>query len=236
MSAALVAQNVSFTYPDGQLGLSEVNLTVQPGERLALIGPSGAGKSTLLHLAAGVAEGKQEGSLEIEGVAVTHRTAKKLRSRVGIVFQETDDQLFMPTVGDDVGFGPRAGGLRGKLLQDRVDRALVRVGLAGFDQRSPRRLSGGEKRRASLATVIAMDVSLLALDEPTANLDPRARRHIAELLRTLPETMLIATHDLLFVKRVATTCVIMDSGKTVATGPTEEILGDEPLLEAHGLA
>jgi energy-coupling factor transporter ATP-binding protein EcfA2 len=233
--SAVIASHLTFDYPDGNRGLSDVELRLDYGDKVGLIGPSGAGKSTLLQLVAAVGRGRTEGTLEVTGIPVSRRTAKKIRSRVGIVFQETEDQLFMPTLGEDVAFGPKAQGLKGEALAQRVDDALRRVGLAGFQQRDARRLSGGEKRRAALATVLAMDVDILALDEPTSNLDPRNARLITDLLASLPETVLLATHDLELVSRVCSRCVVLDDGQTVAAGPVSTLLADESLLETHGL-
>lgn len=234
--AVLRISDLDFSYPDGHTGLSGIDLRVEAGEHVGLVGASGAGKSTLLHVIASVAQGKRRGHVEAFGLDTSKkRHIKKLRSSVGIVFQETEDQLFMPTVGEDVAFGPRAHGVKGDELAEKVENALGRVGLAGFETRNPRRLSGGEKRRAALATVLAMDAKLLALDEPTANLDPRASRNIAELLAGLGETILLATHDLDLVKTVCESCVLLNSGKKVAEGKTEELLADEKLLADNGL-
>lgn len=226
-------KDLRFAYPDGTRALNGVTLEVGKGEALGLIGSNGAGKSTLLLHLNGILRG--EGQVRILGVEVTEKNAPQLRSRVGIVFQDPENQLFMPTVYDDVGFGPLHLG-RGKAeVDDSVRRALTAVDMLGFIQRTPHHLSIGEKKRIAIATVLSMSPAILALDEPSSGLDPRARRTLINLLKALPQTALISTHDVRMVQDLCPRTIIMDAGRVVADGPTMSILGDDTLLEAHGL-
>ncbi len=225
---ALSLDNLSYAYPDGHCALRDVSLSVQAGERVALVGSNGAGKSTLLLHLNGLLRG--EGRVVIAGVPVTEENSRRVRAQVGLVFQDPDDQLFSPTVLDDVAYGPLYMGLPEQEVLERSARALEQVGMASFGERMPHRLSLGERKRASLATVLSMDVDILALDEPSAGLDPAARRNLIDLLVGLPHTMLIATHDLAMARALCTRAVVLREGRLVADGPMEAL--DESLLSA----
>jgi cobalt/nickel transport system ATP-binding protein len=200
---------------------------------VALVGPNGAGKSTLMLALVGLLKGK--GTLRVFGEDLDDGNARRLRARLGLVFQDPDDQLFSPTVFDDVAYGPLYAGLPEAEVRQRVTRALSQVGLEGFEGRLSHHLSAGEKKRAAIATVLAMEPEVLLLDEPSAGLDPRARRRLIEVLRALPQTMLVATHDLGLVAELLPRTVVMDGGVVVADGPTALLLADDSLLERHGL-
>lgn len=222
-----------FTYPDGREALRGVDLSVTAGEKVALVGPNGAGKSTLMLTLVGLLKGK--GTIRIFGEDLNDHNARHLRARVGLVFQDPDDQLFSPTVFDDVAFGPIYAGLPEAEVRQRVAGALRRVGLEGFEGRLSYHLSAGEKKRAAIATVLAMEPEVLLLDEPMAGLDPRARRRLIEVLQALPQTILVATHDLGLVEALLPHTVVMNGGRIVADGPTAALLADEEFLESHGL-
>ena len=226
--------NLSFVYHhNGRQALRDVNLSVRPGEKVALVGPNGAGKSTLLLHLNGILRG--EGRVRVMGHEVVEPNLAHIRAQVGMVFQDPDDQLFSPTVFDDVAFGPLYAGLPEEEVRQRVAWALAQVGIEGYAERVSHHLSLGEKKRAAIATVLSMRPEILALDEPTAGLDPRTRRRLIELLQELPQTMLAATHDMRLVAEVFPRTVILDGGRVVADGPTNELLTDEQLLEKHGL-
>lgn len=224
-----------FTYPDGREALRGVDLAVAAGERVAILGANGAGKSTLLMQLIGVLRPKA-GSIHICGVELNRKTTREVRQKLGLVFQMPDDQLFCTSLHDDVAFGPRNMGLPAKEVTARVERALADVGLAGFGPRMAYHLSPGEKKRASIATVLSMDAQCLALDEPTSMLDPRARREIGLLLKSLPQAQMIVTHDLDLAREACTRAVIMDAGRVVAEGTPAALLDDHELLLKHGLA
>lgn len=224
---------VSFSYPDGRKALENVNLTIQGGEKVALVGPNGAGKSTLLLHLNGIL--KDKGVIRIAGTQVGDGNLRVIRSQVALVFQHPDDQLFSPTVFEDVAFGPLHMGLDEEEVRARVAWALEQVGMEGFEDRIPHHLSLGEKKRIAIATVLAMRPAILALDEPSGQLDPRARRRLIRLLGTLPQTMLVATHDMRLAKELAQRTIVLDQGRVVADGPTAELLGDVQLLQKHGL-
>jgi cobalt transport protein ATP-binding subunit len=226
-------EGLHFAYPDGQVALNGVELSVARGEKVALVGPNGAGKSTLMLHLNGILSG--EGKIEINGLPVTRANLRTVRRQVGLVFQNPDDQLFSPTVFEDVAFGPMHLGLAEVEVRDRVARALQLIGMEGFADRLSHHLSVGEKKRIALATVLSMDPDVLVLDEPSAGLDPRSRRSLIELMRELPQTLLVSTHDLALVHELLPRMAIMDEGCIVADGPTEQLLGDRQLLEAHGL-
>lgn len=237
--AAVEVEDLAFAYPDGRQALFGVDLMLAPGERLALLGPNGAGKTTLaLHLNGilGVGQGgTSAGRVTIAGVTVERRSLAEIRRRVGIVFQDPDDQLFMPTVGDDVAFGPDNYGLRGADLAGRVAEALGAVGMAGHANRAPHHLSYGERRRVALATVLAMRPDVLVLDEPTSNLDPASRRELAEVIERLDAAVLVITHDLPYALQLCPRSVVLNAGRVVADGPTRDVLGDRLLMAANGL-
>jgi cobalt/nickel transport system ATP-binding protein len=230
---ALEVGHLGFSYPDGHQALSDISLRVAWGESVALVGPNGAGKSTLLLHLNGILEGA--GEIAIGGLPLTKANIPLIRARVGLVFQNPDDQLFSPTVFEDVAFGPLHMGLGEVEVHDRVERALAQVGMSDYDDRLSYHLSAGEKKRIAIATVLAMHPDILVLDEPSAGLDPRARRGLIELLRRLSITILASTHDMAMVRDLFERTVILDEGRVVADGPTESILSDVPLLEAHGL-
>lgn len=231
---AIGIEALRYVYPDGQVALDHVDLTVAPGERIAVLGPNGAGKTTLMLHLNGVLTATS-GAVEICGIPLNRKTVQDIRRRVGLVFQDPDDQLFMPTVAQDVAFGPANFGVRGDALATRVTRALDAVSLADHADRSPTHLSAGQRRRAALATVLACEPDILVLDEPSANLDPVARRELAEALAGLDATMLIVTHDLPYAAQLCERAVVMDSGVIVADGAINEILADTDLLAAHRL-
>ena len=231
---AIEVRGLEFSYPDGRPALGGVDLTVGVGERVAVLGPNGAGKTTLvLHLNGVLGGGK--GSVSIGGVAVGKATLREVRRRVGIVFQDPDDQLFMPTVRQDVAFGPANLGLRGDVLAARVEAALAGVGMAHAADRTPHHLSFGERRRVAVATVLAMEPDVLVLDEPSSNLDPAARRELADILRSLDLTVLMVTHDLPYALELCPRAVVMDAGVVVADGLTRELLADRELMASHRL-
>ncbi len=230
----LEVRNLSYAYPDGKQALSGVNLQLHPGERVALLGPNGAGKTTLvLHLNGILTAGS--GTVTVSGLPVTRANLAGIRRRVGVVFQDPDDQLFMPTVGDDVAFGPANLGLRGTDLEQRVHEALDSVGLRPQAQRPPHHLSFGQRRRVAVATVLAMRPEILVLDEPTSNLDPAARRELAEILTGLDLPVLMVTHDLPYALQLCERSVVLSEGVIVADGPTREILADRDLMRSHRL-
>lgn len=227
-------EHLHFTYPDGFEALKGADLVIARGEKVALVGPNGAGKSTfMLHLN-GI-NTPAHGSVRIGGTLVERASLRRIRAEVGIVFQDPDDQLFSPTVFDDVAFGPLHMGVAEAEIHGRVERALASVGMAGFERRLPHHLSLGQRKRVALATVLAMDPSVLVFDEPSAGLDPRGRRELIGLLRGLDQTMLVSTHDMRLVAEVFPRVVVMDDGRIVADGPTSAILSDDALLLAHGL-
>ena len=233
MSCAIHAANLRFDYPNGVPGLAGIDLRVGHGERVAVIGPNGAGKTTLmLHLNALLTG---TGELEVAGLRVGHDDVRDLRARVGLIFQDPDDQLFMPTVREDVAFGPLNLGLSKPEVQDRVTRALTAVRMDAHGERAPHQLSLGQRRRVAIASVLAMDPSLLVLDEPSANLDPRTRRELIETLDQIDRTLLIVTHDLPLAAALCERAVLLSGGRIVADRPTLDLLADEPLLAAHDL-
>ena len=234
MNPALLVKGLAYAYPDGHQALYGIDLRVEPGERVAVLGPNGAGKTTLvLHLNGVLAGGA--GRVEVAGLPVGRSTLHEVRRRVGIVFQDPDDQLFMQTVGEDVAFGPANFGLRGAELDARVRGALDAVGMTDHIDRSPLHLSGGQRRRVALATVLACDPEILVLDEPSSNLEPVARRELAEVLLALGRTMLMVTHDLPYALQLCPRSVLVDDGVVVADRPTRELLADTELLAAHRL-
>jgi cobalt/nickel transport system ATP-binding protein len=229
----LMASDLHFHYPDGHAALRGVSLNLCEGDKVALVGPNGAGKSTLMLHLNGILAG--EGDVSIAGMNLEPDNLPVIRAMVGLVFQSPDDQLFSPTVFDDVAFGPLHMGLPEDEVHARVDEALEMVRMCDYRDRLSHHLSVGEKKRIAIATVLSMRPQILVLDEPSAGLDPRARRGLINLLRDLPITMLVSSHDLLMVRELFPRMVIMDEGQIVADGPTLELMEDEALLEAHGL-
>ena len=233
MKKVVEIESLHFSYPDGTAALKGISLTVEEGERVALMGPNGAGKSTfLLHLN-GIFSG--DGAIRIDGLPVEKQNLKAIRQKVGLVFQNPDDQLFCPTVFEDVAFGPRNLGLESEEIQRRVEESLAAVGMAGVEKKSPFRLSFGERKKVAIATVLALRPSILVIDEPAANLDARGRKGILALLRDLAGTQLIATHDLSLARELCSRIIVLDAGHKIADGDTATILEDKNLLEEHGL-
>ncbi len=226
--------NLSFSYPDGQQALTDVSLTIRRGETVALIGPNGAGKSTLLLHLNGIL--RSDGVVKVFGRLVDDKNLKWVRSKVGLVFQNPDDQLFSPTVFDDVAFGPINMGYSEAEVRQSVTTALDWVGMTGYEQRSPHHLSVGEKKRIAIATVLSMAPEILVIDEPTSNLDPGSKWSLIELLNKLPATKVIATHDLELVGALCRRAVVFDGGRIVADDSADHILSDISLLAAHSLA
>ena len=234
MTPVLELEQVAFAYPDGRQVLFGVDLTVHEGERVAILGPKGAGKTTLvLHLNGTLGGG--HGAVRVDGMAVAKANLKEIRRRVGIIFQDPDDQLFMPSVRDDVAFGPANLGYRGDELDRRVDDALAAVGMTEVADRPPHHLSFGQRRRVAAATVLSMDPSVLVLDEPSSNLDPQSRREFAEIVLRLGLTTLMVTHDLPYAMQLCPRAVVMHEGVIVADGPTRDLLADAELMAAHRL-
>jgi cobalt/nickel transport system ATP-binding protein len=226
--------NLSFCYPDGQQALTDISLTILQGETVALIGPNGAGKSTLLLHLNGIL--RSNGVVKILGRPVDDKNLRWVRSQVGLVFQNPDDQLFSPTVFEDIAFGPINMGYSEAEVGQCVTRALDWVGMGGYEQRSPHHLSIGEKKRIAIATVLSMMPQILVIDEPTANLDPGSKWSLIELLRRLSITKIIASHDLELVQALCQRVIVFDHGQVITDGTTNRILADIPLLRAHGLA
>ena len=231
---SLEVLGLSYVYPDGHQALHDVDLHVHHGERVALLGPNGAGKTTLLLHLNGIFR-PAAGKVRVAGLDITDESLMEVRRRVGIVFQDPDDQLFMPTVGQDVAFGPANFGVEGEELDRRVTEALGAVSMVDALERAPHHLSYGERRRVAIATVLAMRPEILVLDEPTSNLDPASRRELIDVLRGLPITQLLVTHDLPFALELCPRALVMDEGRIVAGDATVEILSDEALMKTHRL-
>jgi cobalt/nickel transport system ATP-binding protein len=230
----LDVRGLAYAYPDGHQALYGVNLHVHRGDRVALLGPNGAGKTTLvLHLNGILTAGA--GSVEVSGLPVGPATLQEVRRRVGVVFQDPDDQLFMPSVRADVAFGPANLGIRGPELDRRVMESLDRVGMADHVDRPPHHLSFGQRRRVAVATVLAMGPEVLVLDEPSSNLDPASRRELADIIRSLDVTVLMVTHDLPYAFELCPRSVVLSDGVVVADGPTRDVLTDDHLMRAHRL-
>ena len=227
-------EQLSYAYPDGQQALRDINLSLQAGEKVALVGSNGAGKSTLLLHLNGV-HTAQQGSITVNGLPLNKKNLGEIRALVGLVFQNPDDQLFSAHVYDDVAYGPRYQGHSKEVIQQQVKKALASVGMSGYEQRTSYHLSGGEKKRIAIATVLSMEPEILVFDEPTAGLDPRGRRELITLLEELPQTMLIATHDMDLVTRLCSRMVILRQGAISADGPTAELMQNETLLYENGL-
>jgi cobalt/nickel transport system ATP-binding protein len=233
MDKAVEIENLSFFYPDGHQGLKNINLVVSSGENLALIGPNGAGKSTLLLHLNGILRGNS--TIKIFGMPVEEKNLKEIRRKIGLIFQDPEDQLFSLTVFDDVAFGPLNMGYPESEVKQRVAQALEWVGMNGYEKRSPHHLSIGEKKKIAIATVLSLSPELLVLDEPTSNLDPRSKWALIELLGRLPVSKIVAAHDLELVKALCQRTVVLDKGEIVADGNTSSILNNVSLLRVHGL-
>jgi cobalt/nickel transport system ATP-binding protein len=224
---------LSYTYPDGKIALQDIDLQLFPGEKTALVGANGAGKSTLLLHLNGVLAGA--GEIRVAGLELNKHTIGQVRARVGLVFQNPDDQLFSSTVFEDVAYGPIYQGLSKAVIEERVLQALAAVHMQDYAPQNPYHLSGGEKKRIAIATVLSMQPQILVFDEPTAGLDPRSRRELISLLHELPQTMLIATHDMALVEQLTPRVIVLNRGRVAADGPTAAILKDEPLLLENDL-
>jgi len=231
---AIKIDNLSFGYPDGQQALTDITLTIYQGETVALIGPNGAGKSTLLLHLNGILH--SDGEVKVLSKPVNDKNLRWVRSKVGLVFQNPDDQLFSPTVFDDVAFGPINMGYSEAEVRQSVTRALDWVGMTSYEQRSPHHLSVGEKKRISIATVLSMAPEILVIDEPTSNLDPGSKWSLISLLKRLPMTKIVASHDLELVQALCQRVIILDQGRIIADGTANHILTDKSLLAAHRLA
>jgi cobalt/nickel transport system ATP-binding protein len=233
MHHTIDVQALHYDYPDGTPALRGIDLFIEPGEKVALVGPNGSGKSTLLLHLNGILRG--QGEVRVCSLPVDDANLGRVRAAVGLVFQDPDDQLFAQTVFDDVAFGPIYMGLDSEVVHERVAMALESVGMQGYESRVSHHLSSGEKKRAAIASVLVMDPEILVLDEPTSGLDPRGRRGLIELLRELPQTMLIATHDMRLVADLLPRMIVIDAGSVVADGATDEIMHQAELLLKHGL-
>jgi cobalt/nickel transport system ATP-binding protein len=225
--------DLHFSYPDGHVALHGVSFKLCPGDKVALVGPNGAGKSTLMLHLNGILNGR--GEVEVGGMRLMRDNLHVIRAMVGLVFQNPDDQLFSPTVFEDVAFGPLHMGLPEAEVVARVEKALEAVRMSSYRDRLSHHLSVGEKKRIAIATVLSMEPKILVLDEPSAGLDPRARRTLINLLRELPITMLVSTHDMKLVQELFPRTIVMDHGQIVADGNTNDILENESLLNEHGL-
>lgn len=237
LSPAIELRSLHYRYHDGTEALRGVSFAIAAGECVGLLGPNGSGKSTLLLHLNGILpdDPGADGAVRINGEAIARANLEAIRRQVGVVFQDPDDQLFCPTVNEDVAFGPQQLGLSAAEVDRRVTRALAQVGLPDFGHRATHHLSHGEKRRVCLAGVLACEPSILVFDEPTSDLDPRGRREFKALMRTLPGTKLIATHDLEMVVELCPRSIVLDGGNVVADGKTHELLSNELLMLAHGL-
>ncbi len=233
MKEIIKIRNLEYTYPDGSRALQGIDLSILREESVGLIGPNGAGKSTLLLHLNGILQ--QSGKVEIMGLEITDKNIDFIRSKVGLVFQDPEDQLFMPTVFDDVAFGPINMQLTKEEVTSSVTGALQEVDMLDSIDRVSHHLSFGEKKRISLATVLSMKPEILVLDEPSSNLDPKARRHLIEVLRSITVTKVIAGHDLELILEICNKVVLLDKGQIVADGDTKKILSNKLLMESHGL-
>jgi len=233
MPKAIEIENFTYKYQDGTPALNDISLSVEHGQKLALIGPNGAGKSTLLLAMAGFAKGS--GKVLVDGLKVNSKNIKKIRTRLGCCLENPDDQLFMPTLFDDVAFGPLNMGLEPEQVKMRVAEALATVGLAKMADKAPHHLSAGQKRAAAIATILAMSPKIITLDEPDGSLDPRNRNNLMKLLRSLPQTLIIATCNMNFAASLADRAVLLDKGQIIADGEAQKIMSDPELMTEHGL-
>lgn len=233
MPKAIEIENFTYQYPDGTTALSDITLSVEAGVRLVLIGPNGAGKSTLLLAMAGFVKGT--GRVLVDGLEINRKNLKKVRTCLGCCLENPDDQLFMPTLFDDVAFGPLNMGLEAEQVKARVAEALQIVGLAGLGDKAPHHLSAGQKRVAAIATILSMAPKIITLDEPDGSLDPRNRNNLVKLLKGLPQTLIIATCNMNFAAALADRAVLLDKGRIIAGGDAKEIMSDSQLMAEHGL-
>ena len=234
---SLLIEDLALAYPDGNQALFGVNLRVERGERVAILGPNGAGKTTLVMHMNGI-HPAEHGSVSVAGEVVDTKDKdllRRIRGKVGVVFQDPDDQLFMPTVGEDIAFGPYNMGIRGAELDAVVDQALALVHMSEFKDRPPHHLSFGQRRIVAVATVLAMKPEILVLDEPSSNLDPASRRELADILRSLEITILMVTHDIPYAYELCERSIILSGGIVVADGDTKTILSDSKLLSENRL-
>lgn len=233
MSKAIEIVNFSYKYPDGTPALSDITLSVEHGQKVVLIGPNGAGKSTLLLVMAGFTKGN--GKVLIDGLEVNRKNLREIRTRLGSCLENPDDQLFMPTLFDDVAFGPLNMGLRPEEVKIHVKEALQTVGLSGMADKAPHHLSAGQKRAAAIATILAMRPKIITLDEPDGSLDPRNRNNLIKLLVGLSQTQIIATCNMNFAAALADRAVLLDKGRIIADGDAKNIMSDSRLMDEHGL-
>jgi len=233
MNRAIEISNYSYVYPDGTVALDSINLTIEHGEKVSLVGPNGAGKSTLLLVMAGFIRGT--GTVLIDGMELNSRNLKQIRSRLGCCLENPDDQLFMPTLFEDVIFGPLNMNLPPQQVKDNVDRAFETVGLTALADKAPHHLSAGQKRAAAIATVLSMAPQIITFDEPDGSLDPRNRKRLEEVLGNLPQTLIIATCNMRFAAAISSRIIVVDHGRIAADGPVKSILYNKELMETHGL-
>ena len=233
MSKAIELIDFSYSYPDGTPALTEITLSIEHGHKVALIGPNGAGKSTLLLAMAGFIKGT--GRVLVDGLEVNSKNIRQIRAMLGCCLEDPDDQLFMPTLFDDVAFGPLNMGLDAEQVRARVTEALKTVGLADMADKAPHHLSAGQKRAAAVATILSMSPKIITLDEPDGSLDPRNRNNLISLLKSLPQTLIIATCNMGFAAALADRACLLDRGRIVAHGDAEKIMADAKLMTAHGL-
>ncbi len=233
MSKAIEIENFSYGYPDGTMALSEIKLSIEHGQKVVLIGPNGAGKSTLLLTMTGFVKGT--GKVFVDGLEVNRKNLKQIRTCLGSCLENPDDQLFMPTLFDDVAFGPLNMGLDTEQVKKRVADALQTVGLAGMADKAPHHLSAGQKRAAAIATILSMTPKIITLDEPDGSLDPRNRNNLIKLLGSLSQTLIIATCNMNFAAAIADRAVLLDNGQIIADGDAKEIMSDFKLMSEHGL-
>ena len=237
IAPSLLIEELAFAYPDGNQALFGVNLRIERGERVALLGPNGAGKTTLVMHMNGI-HPAEHGRVSVAGEVIDTKDkdlVRRIRGKVGVVFQDPDDQLFMPTVGEDIAFGPYNMGLRGSELDSAVDEALSQVGMLEYKDRPPHHLSFGQRRRVAVATVLAMKPEILVMDEPSSNLDPASRRELADIVRSLDVTIVMVTHDLPYAFELCERSVILSGGIIVADDLTKKVLNNKELLAAHRL-
>jgi cobalt/nickel transport system ATP-binding protein len=233
MAKAIEIINFSYSYPDGTPALNSITLSIEHGQKVALIGPNGAGKSTLLLAMGGFVKGT--GKVLVGGLEVNRRNLKKIRTLLGSCLENPDDQLFMPTLFDDVAFGPLNMGLEADQVRARVADALKTVCLPDMGDKAPHHLSAGQKRAAAIATILAMSPKIITLDEPDGSLDPRNRSNLIELLASLPQTLIIATCNMGFAAALADRAVLLDGGRIVAAGDAKKVMTDAELMNDHGL-